>query len=335
MNGTNDANAAPLDRRWLVALAAGVIALAILPLAAPSPVVMQIIFYVLLFGALGSAWNLVGGYLGRVSFGHSVFLGVGGYTTLLLMHKAQISPWIGVPVGALTAGLLAYIVGRPTLRLAGHYFAMATIALLEIARILFINWPWAGGAVGIETPITDSVWMMTFHDKRIYYWMALVLAVITFIACLMLTRIRTGYYWRAISGDEAAARSLGVPTERFKMRAFVISAVLTGLWGGFFFIYVGFLDPESAFSLTVSVQIVLVVILGGLATLSGPWLGAALLIPLAEGTRIMLGASGRGVDLLIYGLAILAVTLFRPQGLVSLLERLRTGKSPDKSNAGR
>jgi branched-chain amino acid transport system permease protein len=134
-------------------------------------------------------------------------------------------------------------------------------------------------------------------------------------------RSKTGYYWRAINGDEDAARSLGVPAERYKMIAFVISAALTGVWGGFYAIYIGFIDPESAFSLTLSIQIVLVAILGGIGTLAGPWLGAALLIPLSEGMRVALGGGGRGYDLLLYGLAIVFVSLFLPRGLVTLRRR--------------
>lgn len=306
---------------WVLALA--VIGLAVFPFAVTDPFVQQIVVMALMYGALGAAWNLVGGFLGRVSFGHAVFLGLGAYTTLLFLHHFNLSPWFGIPLGGAVAALAAFVVGKPTLRLTGHYFAMATIALLSVAHLLIVNWGWAGGAVGIEAPIANSAWMLLFRSKAPYYWIAFGLALFTLWVTFALVRSKTGYYWRAINGDEAAARSLGVPAERYKMRAFVLSAALTGVWGGFYAIYIGFIDPDSAFDLTLSVQIVLVAILGGVGTIMGPWLGAALLIPLAEGTRVAMGSSGTGIDLLLYGLAIVLVSLFLPRGLMTL--RLRRG----------
>jgi branched-chain amino acid transport system permease protein len=297
------------------------VVLALVPVFVKDSFVLQVMLLAIMFGALGSAWNLVGGFLGRVSFGHSVFIGIGGYSTLLLLTHLKLTPLVGIPVGGLVSAALAYLVGGPTLRLAGHYFAMATIALLQIGLLLMINWSWAGGAVGIEAPIGDAAWMLLFRSKVPYYWIAVGLAFLTFCTTFLLVHSRAGFYWRAINGDEEASRSLGVPADRYKMLAFVISAGITGIWGGFFAMYVGFIDPESMFSLTTSVQVVLVAILGGVGTLVGPWLGAALLLPLSEGTRVALGGSGMGLDLLIFGLAILLVTMFLPGGLVTLRRR--------------
>jgi branched-chain amino acid transport system permease protein len=202
---------------------------------------------------------------------------------------------------------------------------MATIALLSVAQLLMINWSWAGGATGIEAPIASNPWLLLFRSKAPYYWIAFGLALFTLWATYTLVHSKTGYYWRAINGDEDAARSLGVPVERYKMLAFVLSAAITGMWGGFYAVYIGFIDPDSAFSLTLSIQIVLVAILGGVGTIAGPWLGAALLIPFAEGMRVAMGSSGNGIDLLLYGLAIVLVSLFLPRGLISL--RVRRGSS--------
>lgn len=307
---------APLVAAFLVA-----VLFALAPLFVTDQFTIQVLLLVLMFGALGAAWNLVGGFLGRISFGHGVFVGVGAYTTILLLHHLKVTPLLGIPAGALVSAVLAWIVGGPTLRLSGHYFAMATIALLQIGLLLMINWDWAGGAVGIEAPIGDSAWMLLFRTKTPYYWIAVGLALLTFLLTYFLVHSRTGFYWRAINGDEAAARSLGVPADRYKMLAFVLSAAVTGAWGGFFAMYVGFIDPESTFNLTMSVQVVLVAILGGVGTLVGPWIGAAVLLPLSEGTRVMWGSSGLGLDLLVFGLAILLVTMFLPGGLVTLRGR--------------
>ena len=319
-----DANA-PARRRALAWLLVAVAALVVFPFLVPDPFSQQVVVMMLMYGALGAAWNLVGGFLGRVSFGHAVFLGIGAYTTLLLLQSLHLSPWIGIPLGGVVAAVVAFVVGRPTLRLTGHYFAMATIALLAVAQLLVVNWDWAGGATGVEAPIANNPWLLLFRSKAPYYWIAFALALLTLWATVALVRSRTGYYWRAINGDEAAARSLGVPVERYKMRAFVLSAALTGVWGGFYAIYIGFIDPDSAFNLTLSIQIVLVAILGGIGSLAGPWLGAAVLIPLGEGMRVAMGSSGSGYDLLIYGLAIILVSLFLPKGLITL--RLRRGSA--------
>jgi branched-chain amino acid transport system permease protein len=311
-----------MKTHWPVVLAVLLaVALACVPMVVRDSFTLQVLLMAMMFGALGACWNLVGGFLGRISFGHGVFIGVGAYTNLLLLHHFKLTPLVGIPLGGVLAALLAWLVGGPTLRLSGHYFAMATIALLQIGLLLVINWGWAGGAVGLEAPIGNDGWKLLFRTKVPYYWMAVGLAFITFCVSYFLARSRVGFYWRAINGDEAAARSLGVPADRYKMLAFVISAAMTGVWGGFFSMYVGFIDPESVFSLTTSVQVVLVAILGGVGTLAGPWLGAAVLLPLSEGSRVLWGGSGLGLDLLIFGLAILLVTLFLPGGLMMLGRR--------------
>ena len=319
----NEALRSAITSGWSVCVAVAALALAAFPFAVGDTFYQQIVVMTLMYGALGAAWNLVGGFLGRVSFGHAVFLGLGAYTTLLLLLHVKLSPWFGIPAGGIVAAAAAIVVGRPTLRLTGHYFAMATIAVLAVAHVLMINWTWAGGAVGLEAPIANSAWLLIFRSRVPYYWIALALAGFTLSVTYALAHSKAGYYWRAINGDEAAARSLGVPAERYKMLAFALSAALTGVWGGFYAIYIGFIDPDSAFSLTLSIQVVLVAILGGVGTIAGPWLGAAMLVPLAEGMRVALGGSGRGFDLLLYGIAIVLVSLFLPRGLITL--RLRRG----------
>lgn len=294
---------------------------AAVPLFVKDAFILQIVFKVLLFGALGTAWNLVGGFLGRISFGHGFFLGVGAYTTLLLLLHLHLSPLAGVPVGAAVAAAIAWLIGGPTLRLSGHYFAMVTIGLLQIGLLAMTNWTWAGGASGLDVPIGNAPLMLLFSGRVPYYLIAVALALATFAVTYFAVHSRLGFYWRAIRGDEAAARSLGVPANRSKLLAFTLSAALTGLWGGLFALYVGFIDPDSMFSLSLSVEIVLVAILGGMGSLYGPWLGAAILIPLGEGTRAYWGGSALGADVLIYGFAILIVTLFLPGGLLTIWRR--------------
>ena len=314
--------AGPWRQRLPLLLAAAVaLLLALAPLFTHDAFILQVLFKTLLFGALGASWSLVGGFLGRISFGHGFFLGVGAYTTVLLMLDLHLSPLLGIPLGGLAAAAVAWLIAAPTLRLSGHYFAMITIGLLQIGLLGVTNLSWAGGASGLSVPIGNHPWMLLFRNRMPYYLLAVVLALLSFAVVYASSRSRLGYYWRAISGDEAAARSLGVPAQRCKLLGFALSAALTGVWGGFFAIYVGFIDPDSMFSLSTSVEIVLVAILGGAGSLYGPWLGAALLIPLGEVSRAAWGGSSGGADVLVYGLVIVAVTLFIPGGLTTLRRR--------------
>lgn len=312
--------------RWrasvpLLVAAAIALALALVPLFTHDAFIVQILFKTLLFGGLGAAWSLVGGFLGRISFGHGFFLGVGAYTTVLLMLDLHLSPLLGIPLGGLAAAAVAWLIAAPTLRLSGHYFAMVTIGLLQIGLLVATNLSWAGGASGLSVPIGDQPWMLLFRNRMPYYLIAVLMALATYAVVQLCAHSRLGYYWRAISGDEAAARSLGVPAQHCKLLGFALSAALTGVWGGFFAIYVGFIDPDSMFNLSTSVEIVLVAILGGAGSLYGPWLGAALLIPLGEISRAAWGGSSGGADVLVYGLVIVVVSMFIPGGLTTLRRR--------------
>ena len=292
--------------------------LALVPAVVTDSFTLQVLLLAIMFGALGACWNLVGGFLGRISFGHAVFVGVGGYTTFAAASP-EAHAVAGHPAGRADQRGPGLAGGRPTLRLSGHYFAMATIALLQIGLLLMINWDWAGGAVGLEAPIGDATWMLLFRSKVPYYWIAVGLAFLTLCATYFLVHSKTGFYWRAINGDEAAARS---GRGRRPLQDAGLRAVgrHDGRLGRLLRHVRGFIDPESMFSLTMSVQVVLVTILGGVGTLLGPWLGAAVLLPLSEGTRVLWGSSGLGLTL-IFGLAILLVTMFLPGGLITLRKR--------------
>lgn len=306
----------------------GLAALCAFPFVVPGSFPKQVAILVLLYGGLGSAWNIVGGFVGRISLGHAAFFGMGAYATMLLLTSFHVTPWIGMAVGALAAAALALLVGWPTLRLKGHYFAMATIALGEVLRILFNDWPWVGAASGLEAPIHISWATLIFRSQTPYYFIALGLALLSALVAHAYVTGKAGYYWQAIRGDENAALSLGVPSARYKMDGLVLSALLTGLWGGFYAVHVGFINPDSAFDLTISVQMVLVAVLGGVGTLAGPWIGALILMPLGEITRVAFGGSGRGVDLLLYAVVIVLITVFQPGGILAIWRRHGAPRGP-------
>ncbi len=302
-----------------------VVVVAGLPLVFTGPFPQHVMILVMLYGLLGTAWNLLGGFTGQVSLGHAVFFGAGAYTSTLLSQHLGLSPWLGMAAGAGVAVLFAFAIGYPCFRLSGHYFAIATIAIGEIVFILVTNWEFAGGAVGLFLPIGDEgVAALQFHTSKLpyYYVLAALLGGAVLLAA-WLRRARAGYYWRAIKEDQAAARTLGVPATRYKQLAMALSAALTACAGTFYAQYVLFIDPGSALPLALSIQICLVAVLGGAGTVAGPLLGAAVLIPLSEFTRVYLGASGKALDLVVYGLLIMMIAAYEPAGLVGLAGRLR------------
>jgi branched-chain amino acid transport system permease protein len=310
----------------MVGLAAALLAY---PAAFTSPYARDVVIKILLYALLAQAWNLLGGYCGQISLGHAVFFGVGAYTSSVLVVRLGVSPWLGMLAGMALAVLVSQAIGLPCFRLRGHYFAIATIAIGEIVQTVVINWEALGGARGIWLPIQpETVWHLQFHRaKWPYYYIALGLCALVFAATAAVERSRLGYYLRAIREDPDAAQSLGVPMARAKHAAMALSAAATAGGGTFYAQYVLFIDPESVFPLSLSILICLVAVLGGVGTLWGPFLGAAVLIPLSEATRVLLadvaslGGAGKALDLMIYGALIVLVAVFQPAGLAGLLQR--------------
>ena len=305
------------------------IALLSYPIAFTGPYARDLVIKIFLYALLAQAWNLLGGYCGQISLGHAVFFGVGAYTSSLLVARGGLSPWLGMLAGMALAVLVSQAVGFPCFRLRGHYFAIATIAIGEIVQTLVINWEALGGARGISLPLQpETVWNLQFHRaKWPYYYVALGLFAFVFGVTAVVERSRLGYYLRAIREDPAAAESLGIPLARYKLVAMALSAGATALGGSFYAQYVLFIDPESVFPLSLSILICLVAVLGGVGTLWGPFLGALVLIPLSEATRVLLadvaslGGAGKALDLMIYGMLIVIVAVFQPTGLAGLRGR--------------
>jgi len=320
---------ARVDLRWKGLLVfVGAVFLLGYPLVFTAPFPQHLMIRIFLFAALAQAWNILGGYCGQISLGHAVFFGIGAYTSTILLIRWHISPWVGMLAGVLLSLAVTLVVGYPTFRLSGHYFAIATIAVGEIARFLVANWPFAGGAVGLYVPLLrEGLRTFEFHTtKAPYYYISLLLFMAVTVATAFLEHSRAGYYFRAIRADPDAARSLGIPIHRYKLLALALSAAFTAMGGTFYAQYVLYIDPESVLPLMLSVIICLVAVLGGVGTLWGPVLGAVVLIPLSEGTRVYLagmGGAGRAFDLIVYGAMIVLMSVFEPTGLVGLWRRVR------------
>lgn len=311
-----------LKARWpLVLLAVGLL---VFPLAVHKPFPVHLATMVFMWSTLGMGWNLLGGYAGQVSLGHAVYFGLGAYVPTLLLVKGGVVPWVGMVAGAVVACLLAFLLGWPLFRLYGHYFSIATICLGELVWILFTNWDWAGGARGLFLPIKGtSLLYMQFSHKAGYYYLSLLILVCCFLVARHVATSRPGYYFRAIKGDPDAALALGINITRFKIVALLLSALFACICGCFYANYVLYIDPDSTLVFSISCLMCLIPVLGGLGTLAGPIIGAAILVPLSELTRVYFSGGGRAVDLFIYGTLIVIFAVFQPTGLVGLVERFR------------
>ncbi|MCP3391156.1 branched-chain amino acid ABC transporter permease [Bradyrhizobium sp. CCGB12] len=318
-----DQNFAARRRRDLIiaAVLAGIAALA--PLFIKDVYVQNILILTLMYAALSQSWNILSGYCGQISLGHALYFGIGAYTTSLLFTKFGVLPWFGMLGGGVIAALIAMGLGYPFFRLRGHYFVIATIVIAEIGLLLFQNWEWAGAAMGITVPIRGDSWLkfQFLRTKLPYFYFALALCCLAWFVTWWLEDSKWGFWWRAVKDNPEAAESLGVVVFNSKMGAAAVSAFLVAIGGAFYAQFLAYIDPESVMGFQFSLLMALPAVLGGIGTLWGPVLGAAILIPMTELTRSYIGGSGRGVDLIVYGALIVAISLALPRGLVSLFSR--------------
>ncbi|HEX9749455.1 MAG TPA: branched-chain amino acid ABC transporter permease [Methylomirabilota bacterium] len=309
-------------------------AVAFFAAAALGPIVVRDAFFldslilILLWGASAAAWNVAGGYAGQVSLGHAAFFGLGAYSAALLGTRWGVSPWIGLVVGAVLATAFGFILGFLSNRLRGPYFVLATIAFSQVLLIVASRWRgFTSGSEGIPVPFRPGFWTLGIADKRVWVYLVLVLAALLYLVQLYLERSRRGYQLAAVREDEDAALSLGVPARRLKVAAIAASAALTAACGTLWAQYVGFVDPYYVFSVDLSVRFCLATILGGIGTPLGPFLGAAFITLLETSLRARFGGIGAGlvgIYLIIYGVVLILMVRFAPQGLVPWIgDRLR------------
>jgi branched-chain amino acid transport system permease protein len=292
------------------------------PLAFTTPFQQRLGALVLLYAIAASAWNIVGGYAGQVSVGHVVFFGCGAYAALAVYHHFGLPPLAGIPLGIAVSVAIAAAIGVPTLRLSGHYFSMATIAVAELARLVTTNTEVLGAAVGLSGPtVPRSVFDVSFTSAVPYYYVFLVVLALTLGITWKMERSRIGYYLRAIKDSERAARSLGARTGRYKLYAFMLSAALTSVAGALYAMMFGFVDPESGLGILISVKMLIMAALGGAGLLFGPLVGAAILVPLEEISNNLLGGRGAGLTFVLYGAVITLIARFQPSGLLGLMQR--------------
>jgi len=280
------------------------------PLTVPTDYTLQVLFRVFLFAALGLAWNLVGGYAGQLSLGHAAYFGVGAYG-LALFSKLGIPPWPSVALGVLMAVVSAAMIGKVSFRLRGPYFALCTIAFAEVLRLVAKNLPnVTGGDVGVQVPA-----LFTHSAARSFYWSGVLLTASAFALTAWVERSRFGYYLMAIREDQDTALSVGVNASRCKLWALLISAAITGLGGALYASMFLFIVPDQVLAMEISTEIAIVAMLGGAGTLLGPLVGSVVLETAAEVFKNIF----KEAHLLIYGVLIVLVVLFMPEGIIGTL----------------
>jgi branched-chain amino acid transport system permease protein len=317
-----------VPRRGLWLLGALLVLLAVFP-AFASGYLLAVGFLILYFAFVGQAWNVMMGFAGQLSLGHSLYVGLGAYAAAALYVHFGVSPWIGLAASVGFCVLAGAVIGFLAFRfgVAGVYFAILTIAFAEFARIGFDHFRWVQGSSGFFLPVSNytsnDLWNLRGSPVMFYYLM-LAMTAGAFVLCHALLRSRMGYYWLAIRESPEAAEALGVNVFRYKMYAVVISAAMTSLAGVMFAFYYNNLFPEQIFHISRSIELILGPIIGGIGTLMGPIIGAFLITGLAEGMRevmLQLGIDVPGVKQVFYGLCLLLVVIFLPDGVWPPLAR--------------
>ncbi len=285
------------------------------PLVIRSPYYQHLVIISLMWVIIGSSWNLLAGYTGQVSFGHAIFFGVGAYTAGLFPIHLGLSAWWGMLAGGFVSMLVALFVGWVCFRLRGPYFALATLAGGEIVRLIATNWEsLTEGMVGILI-------IQTFKSKLPYYYIVLVLAVACILVIDLIMKSKWGYYFVSIREDQDAAESMGINTTLYKNISLLVSAFFTGMAGAFYMNYMAFIDPEVVFSLHfISIMAILVGIVGGVATIWGPAVGAFIMVGLQETFRSsFFGLAPKWISqahALAFGLLVIFVIMYLPNGIV-------------------
>jgi len=319
-----------MKRSHLIAALVVFVLSLLVPTVVQKDYVLQVLFRIYLFAALGLAWNLVGGYAGQLSLGHAAYFGAGAYGLALFSSKLGISPWIALLMGVVVALACALLIGGVSFRLRGPYFVLATIAFAEVLRLIAKNLPnVTGGDVGVQVPA-----LFHGHVNRTFYWAAVVLAALAFATTVAISRARFGYYLMAIREDEDTALSIGIGAARSKLAACRVSAALTALAGALYASLFLYVVPDQVLSIDVSNEIAIVAMLGGAGTVLGPIVGSLVLESASEIFKNVF----KEAHLLIYGVLVVVVVLFLPEGIVgttSTFLRRRTMYGGIKAGAGR
>ena len=301
-----------------------VVLLFVLPLVGLNSFYLHLFIMIFMHAVMAQSWNVIAGFSGQISLGHGAFFGIGAYATSFFYMEYGITPWISIFFGMFISGVFAVLIGIPMLRLSGHYFAIATLLIGISFQVVFQRWDLVGAASGLWITMTpeDSWIALQFHKSKLpYYYIFLVFFLISFFVVWVLSRSKLGYRLRAVRDDPQAALSLCINVSNYKIIAYVISAMIMAPMGSLFAQYILIIDPDRVFNIEISIIVLLITVLGGIGNVWGPIIGASILIPISEYSRIYLGGTGGAVDLILYGLILMIICVFRPNGLISFIPK--------------
>jgi branched-chain amino acid transport system permease protein len=313
----------------LTIAALGAMFLLLFPLTPHSSFAMATMIQFLMFSLYGMGWNTIGGYGGQVDLGKAQYVGIGAYTTAVMLIRWDIPFWLSMPVGMALAVAWSFVIGYPLFRLKGHYFAIATIATSLVLKDLFEVWGFVGAARGLGiSPIKyppPDFWRLIFKEDIYYYYVILVFFFLGLLYINWFRKSRLGFQLRSIKDNEDVARSLGINVHWAKIKTYAIATAFVSMVGSFHACYIKNIEPEDTMSLDISILIALMAMLGGAGSLWGPIIGAGVLIPMKSYLKEWLGAKAGlvGIDLVFYGLIIMAVSAFEPRGIWGMVERVR------------
>jgi branched-chain amino acid transport system permease protein len=316
----------------LVVAGAVLVLLLTFPVMPHSSFAMATMIQFLMFSLYGMGWNTIGGYGGQVDLGKAQYVGIGAYTTAVMLIRWDIPFWVSMPIGVLFSVGWSFIIGYPLFRLKGHYFAIATIATSLVLKDLFEVWGFVGAARGLEiSPIKyrpPDFMRLIFREDVYYYYILLAFFLIGILYINWFRKSRLGYQLRSIKDNEDVARSLGINVRWAKVRTYAIATAFVSVVGSFHACYIKNIEPEDTMSLSISILIALMAMLGGAGSLWGPIIGAGILIPLKSYLKEWLGATAglAGIDLVIYALIIMVVSAFEPRGIWGIVEKIRRRK---------
>ena len=311
-------------KRLYLLLAAVFVILMLLPLFLDN-YALGIFVMIFFWAYVGQSWNVLTGYTGHISLGHALYLGIGAYATTFLAQTFGLTPWIGMFLGGLIAVAIALFLGFLGFRfgLRGVYFVIMTIAFAELARLAVSHIEALGSFTGIFIDFNPSFYNFQFRGNIPYYYISFGFVVASLIAVRILEVSKVGRFIVAIREDEEAAQALGVNTFKYNMIAIAISAFMTSLAGAFYANYIFYLHPNSLFGMSMSIELILRPIIGGLGTLFGPVIGSIILTPLSEISRAYFAKGGlEGLHLILYGVVAILVVLFMPKGIIVYVKRV-------------
>jgi len=285
---------------------------------------LGIFFMIFFYAYLGQAWNVLTGYTGHISLGHSLYVGMGAYVSTFLAMKYGLSPWIGMWAGGIIAAITGLVIGFLGFRfgLRGVYFVILTIAFAEITRLVVCHVSALGGFAGIFLDFKPSFWNLQFRSNESYYYVGLGFMVASALVVRVLEKSRIGKFMIAVREDETAAEALGVNAFKYSMIAIALSAFMSALAGTLYANYIFYISPNTVMGMGLSIELILRPIVGGMGTVLGPIVGSFLLTPLSEISRAYFARGGlEGLHLILYGVLAILVVLFMREGILVYLER--------------